>query len=239
MAGMTIVKSIAIPQSEPTGRWFGRPHDLLWITGRKAFVSRGPLPSWVNSQWHGNLPVVVRRDDRENGLIPIGIRGKTRAERAAAWISPESIRKVVSPESLVSDTDRLAASLFADTRPVQALLHLTKWMEAWHWGVTGSCAYALTTGIPVMHDDSDLDLMIRCPEPVKPAAFAELAEKLALLPCRTDIQIETPTGAFALKEWLRWRGEDAGRRILLKTDYGPILTADPWGPVQVAKREIS
>ena len=83
------------------------------------------------------------------------------------------------------------------------------------------------------------DLLIRCPEPVNPAIFEELAGKLAALPCRTDIQIETPTGAFALQEWLRRRGEGTGCRILLKTDHGPILTTDPWRSVQPAKREIS
>ena len=233
------MKSAVMPSSGPTGRLLCRPHDLLWIAGREAFVSREPLPSWVDSWWHGDLPVVVRRDDRKNGLIPIGIRGKTRAERAAAWISPESVRKIISPESLVSDTGKLATSPFANTRPVQALLHLAKWMETWHWGVTGSCGYALATGTPVMHDDSDLDLLIRCPEPVNPAIFEELAGKLAALPCRSDIQIESPTGAFSLQEWLRRRGVGTGCRILLKTDHGPILTTDPWRSVQPAKREIS
>ncbi|MBU5894992.1 hypothetical protein JVW19_23735, partial [Vibrio cholerae O1] len=44
----------------------------------------------------------------------------------------------------------------------------------WTWGVTGSCGYALATGLPVMHADSDLDLTVRCPQPVDRAALQVL-----------------------------------------------------------------
>ena len=213
-----------------------RPHDLLWLDSPAALFSGNPLPAWVGKQWHTGLPVVVRRDKRSKGPIPVGIRGKRRSERAAAWVSPDSVRHVVTPESLATDRQKLAASPFARTKPVRAIFELARLELPWTWGVTGSCAYALATGQSVMHEDSDLDILIRCPDRQERNAFDRLAQALDTLVCRTDIQIETPTGAFALKEWLRnppgmvGSGEknDNRGRILLKTDSGPVLCADPW-----------
>lgn len=51
----------------------------------------------------------------------------------------------------------------------------------------------------------------------------ELGAMLGTSPVPLDVQIATPVGAFALREWLRTRG-----RVLLKTDTGPILCNDPW-----------
>ena len=213
------------------GRQHGcRPHDLVRVNGADALQSAAPLPDWVGNVWHPGLPLVVRRDFSADGLIPAGIRGDTRAERAAVWLAPDSVIETVTPESLVADTGRLAASPFADTRPVQALILLVRQAIPWCWGVTGSCGYALATGKAVMHADSDLDILVRCPEPASPADFDELADIMASLPCRTDIQIETPAGAFALKEWLRESRHDSGGRVLLKTDFGPVLTDNPWQP---------
>jgi len=42
------------------------------------------------------------------------------------------------------------------------------------------------------------------------------------LPCRLDIQLETPLGGCALAEWLR------GGKVLVKTAAGPIRVDNPW-----------
>ena len=203
-----------------------RPHDLLWLNTLNALIGpSGPLPGWVGNEWCPALPVVVRRDFSAKGWIPVGIRGSRRHERLAAWTLPEHIRRLITPESLVEKT-KLRHSPFFSNGPVSALLQLASLDWPWTWGVTGSCAYALATGCPVMHGNSDLDLLIRCPQPVKGEQFAFLIGKLDSLPCRVDVQIETPAGAFALAEWLR-RGEKGGR-VLLKTNAGPVLTFDPW-----------
>ena len=48
-------------------------------------------------------------------------------------------------------------------------------------------------------------------------------------PGRVDLQLETPQGAVALREWA---GE--APRVLLKTQDGPLLVSDPWQVRQVA-----
>ena len=92
----------------------------------------------------------------------------------------------------------------------------------WTWGVTGSTGYALATGIPVIHAASDLDLLIRAPEPLTRDALQRWQQQLTGALCRADTQVETPEGAFALAEWLR------DGKTLLKTRHGPRLVVDPW-----------
>ena len=41
--------------------------------------------------------------------------------------------------------------------------------------------------------------------------------------CRVDLQLETPLGGVALREWA---GD--GARVLVKTADGPRLVGDPW-----------
>ena len=88
--------------------------------------------------------------------------------------------------------------------------------------ITGSTGYALATEIPVLHAASDLDLLIRAPQPIAREALLAWQSRVAQLPCRADTQVETPAGAFALNEWLR------DGRVLLKTSRGARLTAAPW-----------
>lgn len=199
-----------------------RAHDFVWISDSSALQSDDTLPAWVNTGWRTSLPLVVRRDKRADGAIPVGIRGMTRIQRAAAWIDPAAVVRVVTPESLVSDVNALLHSPFVSQQPVQALITLCSLKLPFAWGVTGSCAYALVSDLPVMHADSDLDLLVRCDMPRDPSQFSDFYDQLQRLPCRADVQINTPQGGFALSEWLR------GGDIMLKTASGPLLVRDPW-----------
>lgn len=142
-----------------------RPHDLIWLTSRDAL--EGITESQVEAARHTGLPVVVRRDVDSEGRIPVGVRGLRRDQRAAGWVKPENVRRVVSPEDLCATAD-LLRSPFVTQPPVQVALQLSQQAWSWTWGITGSTGYALATGIPVIHAESDLDLLIRVPQPISP-----------------------------------------------------------------------
>ncbi|UJD96368.1 malonate decarboxylase holo-ACP synthase [Lelliottia amnigena] len=196
-----------------------RPHDLIWLTARDAL--EGITESWVDSVWHTGLPVVVRRDVDDAGRIPVGVRGLKRDQRAAGWVNAACVTRVVSPEDLSAQGD-LLRSPFITQPPVQVALQLAQQAWPWTWGITGSTGYALATGIPVIHADSDLDLLIRAPQPLPAAAFERWQSQLSSALCRADTQVETLLGGFALNEWLR------DGKALLKTRRGPRLIVDPW-----------
>ncbi|MEM6161507.1 malonate decarboxylase holo-ACP synthase [Erwinia sp. P6884] len=196
-----------------------RAHDLIWLNDPEQL--QGSLPEWVASQWRATLPLVVRRDRDENGRIPVGIRGLRRDLRAAAWVDPTAIQRRLAPEAL-SQREGLLRSPFVTQPPVQAAIQLAQQVWPWAWGITGSVGYALATEVPVLHGDSDLDLLIRSPEPLANAELARWQHFCQRLICRVDTQVETPAGAFALAEWLR------DGRVMLKTNEGPRLTTRPW-----------
>ena len=196
-----------------------RPHDLIWLTTRDALEDIHE--SWVDTAWHTGLPVVVRRDVDGNGRIPVGVRGLKRDQRAAGWVNPHQVARIVSPEQLSAE-ESLLRSPFITQPPVQVAVQLSRTSWPWTWGITGSTGYALATGIAVIHADSDLDLLIRAPEPLSRTVLLSWQSQLEGALCRADTQVETPLGGFALNEWLR------DGKTLLKTDRGPRLTANPW-----------
>lgn len=195
-----------------------RPHDLIWIDDIASLFVDGALPDWVAHHWHITLPLVVRRATVAKEFIPVGIRGVGRSQRLACKVLTASVKRVVSPESLVCEGD-------ANTQQrsiMQSLQLVKKYNLPWCWGVTGSCGYQLATGHSTLTDQSDLDLLIRCPFPVLFDELKTLAEFFKILPCRVDAQIETLYGGFALNEWVR------DKKALLKTATGPVITDNPW-----------
>ena len=57
----------------------------------------------------------------------------------------------------------------------------------------------------------------------------ELLAALSDAPCRIDLQLETPNGAVALREWA---GDS--RRVLLKCAEAARLVDNPWLPLERA-----
>lgn len=195
------------------------PHDLIWLNHTSALEDI--TEPWVAQQWQFTLPVVVRRDIDNKSRIPVGVRGMKRGQRAAGWVQEHNIMRRITPEMLI-EREVLLFSPFVLLPPLQAALALTVYRWPWHWGVTGSTGYALATGVSVLHAESDLDLLIRAPQPLEREALQEWKACVDLFPCRVDTQVETPYGAFSLNEWLR------DGYVLLKTSRGVRLTAAPW-----------
>lgn len=203
-----------------------RPHDLLW--GLRPQHLASAAPAWARAALAAYAPVVVRRAPAEPGWVAVGIRGQGREQRFATWMRLADIRLRVSPEAIVR-VGRWRAHAQPQWPALRALAQVAPRLAEYGlaWGVTGSLGFELASGLPAVHPASDLDLLLRTPQPVSRAWAQSLCEQLDGAPGRVDMQLETPYGALALREWAR--GES---RVLLKTGGGPLLVGDPWAAVE-------
>ncbi|GGM15672.1 malonate decarboxylase holo-ACP synthase [Pseudomonas asuensis] len=202
-----------------------RPHDLLW-----GFIPEQlptTAPQWAFAAVASGEPVVVRRAEGKPGVVAVGIRGHGREERFGTWMALDRIVRSLSPEQLVS----AIKSYPADLPALKALIWAKPCLDATGlvWGVTGSAGFQLATGIRTLHADSDLDLLMRAPAPLSRSQALALLNKLDKAPCRLDIQLETPQGGIALREWAQ-----SSHRVLLKRASGACLVTDPWHLVEIA-----
>jgi phosphoribosyl-dephospho-CoA transferase len=200
-----------------------QPHDLVRIDcSRMGDILTPEDPAaWpsIRACLRPTPFAVVRRAVTQRGMLPIGVRGEQRSQRFAAWLHPRGICQTIAPEMLrVSD----------DTRPMpafQALRELERRMGPlrYPWGPTGSAGFELATGATAVTASSDLDLLVRATVRLAHREAQHIADLCVGLPCPVDIQIETPHGAFALREYLHSEGQ-----VLLRTSGGPLLVDDPW-----------
>lgn len=199
-----------------------RPHDLLWL--KPGAVLEPDLPAWAGLLLAQGLPVVVRRASCPEGWLPAGIRGGDRAQRLAIRVASGGVARVVAPEELRA---KEPAADRADLPAFRTLALLAGRLPSGvAWGPTGSVGFELASGWPAVTGDSDLDLVLRCPEPLSRADARDLWEACSNLPARCDLQLDTGAGGLALAEWAAGRTE-----VLLKTDQGPLLVKAPWpGP---------
>jgi len=205
-----------------------RPHDLIWLRDPEAFAAEAALPEWADAAWLARAPVVVRRDRASDGRIPVGLRGRLRSQRHAAWIPAAQCARVVTPADIAGGKRWQSHPRRNEVAALRALAQLAPRFDAlpWQWGVTGAVGFSLASGIDVLHADSDVDLLVTTAQPLTQAEAQRLGALLETgAEARFDIQVATPYGAFALRERLR-----TGARVLLKTDTGPILCTDPWEP---------
>ena len=201
-----------------------RPHDLLRLADGAGISHEGPVPAWLPARLARAPWVVVRRARAPSALIPVGVRGSTRSERLAAFLAPTGVAARVSPESLAAARGwrhAFRARWLGALRVLEAVDELFTFLGL-AWGPTGSIGFELATGVAVAGPASDLDVVVRAPEPWFLAQARELVADLARLPVRVDTQLDTPTGAVVLGEYAR------GGRVLLRTPDGPKLVNDPW-----------
>ncbi len=187
-------------------------HDLLW--GMSPAHLPADAPGWAQGAMG---TVVVRRAVVAAGFVAVGVRGRLREQRLAAVMPIEAVQRRVAPEALrevVSTRDLPALHALDQLRPVLAPLT---------WGVTGSAGFELATGIEALHAQSDLDLILRVPRPLDRSDARDLLATLDKAVCVVDMQLQTPLGAVALREWA-----GPSRQVLLKTASGARLVLDPW-----------
>lgn len=192
-------------------------HDLLWgMTPAQLPVD---APQWAVESLGVGQPVVVRRATSADGFVAVGVRGVLREQRLAAFMAVDSIACRVSPEALCHvDSDR-------DVPALRALEQLRPMLDecGWVWGVSGSAGFELASGFTAVHGGSDLDLILRTPHLLARDQARKLVAFFDQAACRVDMQLQTPFGAVALREWA---GPSA--RVLLKNAHQACLVADPW-----------
>ncbi|MFJ2367659.1 malonate decarboxylase holo-ACP synthase [Pseudomonas sp. NPDC087697] len=194
-------------------------HDLLW--GLTPEQLPADAPTWVVEVMSQGQPVVVRRALSAADQIAVGVRGALREQRYATLMAVEAIQRRVRPEDLCHvEGDR-------DLPALQALAQLRPMLDAcgWVWGVSGSAGFELASGVTALHERSDLDLILRTPQPMGRAQAQELLKRLDAVACPVDMQLQTSMGAVALREWA-----GPAKRVLLKTAREARLVIDPWHP---------
>ena len=192
-------------------------HDLLW--GMTPEQLPADAPAWVIESIGAGQPVVVRRALSEANHIAVGVRGRLREQRYATSMAIEAIQRRVQPEALCH------VSIDRDLPAVHALDQLRPLLDGcgWVWGVSGSAGFELASGFAALHERSDLDLILRTPQPLSRARAQEMVNILDTAACRVDMQLQTPLGAVALREWA-----SPARRVLLKNAHQACLVIDPW-----------
>ncbi|VEF13406.1 phosphoribosyl-dephospho-CoA transferase [Pseudomonas fluorescens] len=192
-------------------------HDLLW--GMTPAQLPADAPWWAVESLSAGQPVVVRRALSADGFVAVGVRGVSREQRLAAFMPVDSIACRVSPEALCHvECER-------DFPVVQALRQLRPMLDdcGWIWGVSGSVGFELASGFAAMHAASDLDLILRTPHLITRLQARELVAFFDRAACRVDMQLQTPFGAVALREWA-----SGSARVLLKNAHQACLVTDPW-----------
>lgn len=194
------------------------PHDLVYLRDPAAFQTSGMRPDWLDDAWLARAPLVVRREATPSGRIPVGARGPRRNQRLGGYVDATAVARCVTPEMLAQappTADYPCLAALAELAPRLAALGLA-------WGPVGGVGFHLASGLPVLRETSDLDLLVRAPRPLARAAVDALLALQPYAACRIDIQIDTGSGGFALAEYAR------GGRVMLKTAHGPVLLDDPW-----------
>ena len=198
-------------------------HDLLW--GMMPEQLPADAPQWAVESLIAGQPVVVRRALSDEGFIAVGVRGVLREQRLAAFMAVDSIACLVSPEALCHvECER-------DLPVMHALRQLRPMLDdcGWVWGISGSVGFELASGFVAMHEASDLDLILRTPQLIPRNQARKLVELFDQAVCRVDMQLQTPFGAVALREWA-----GGAARVLLKNAHQACLVADPWNPQEQA-----
>jgi phosphoribosyl-dephospho-CoA transferase len=182
------------------------------------------VPAWVPTSLARAPWVVVRRARGPADLIPVGVRGSTRAERFAALLAPDAVAARVTPEDLIAEQVWHHVPRASRMGPIRVLDAVEEWFSSLGlvWGPTGSVGFELATGVAAAGTASDLDVVVRAPEPWPLESAREIADHLNRLPTCVDAQLDTPAGVVMLNEYAR------GERVLLRTPDGPRLTWDPW-----------
>lgn len=199
------------------------PHDLLFL--RPQTLLPDEAPAWAQDSIKEGLPCVVRRDSFSLEKIPVGFRGTKRSQRYGSFISSQDVLKKFSPEDAVELllTTELKSPQLDYLKDFSEFIQTNENLKnSVRWGISGSFGFSLAVGKQYFRDTSDIDLVVRANNKEELNCLASLKSWILTPKFQLDIQIQTFKGGFSYKEWLRTK------KVLLKTNTGPLLTDNPW-----------
>ena len=181
------------------------------------------IAPWALARVAAGQPVVVRRARRDAGRgLPVGVRGAHRGQQAAR-LEPGRWQALRTPESWAADGAWIEHPRGGGGRDRRCGgCRLSAQCRRLVLGVTGAVGFELATG-----ERSATPTLPRRAHPRARTGAARRARRLAraleALSAPCDAQIVTPAGGVALADWA-----GAAKRVLVKSDAGPFLCADPW-----------
>jgi phosphoribosyl-dephospho-CoA transferase len=203
-------------------------HDLLEVDPERFLAAarfrQDPPPEWVDECLHATPFVHVRRTLEIDLMIPVGVRGVSRAQRWASFCHRHLVRSITSPQNL-----RAIQLPTSRTIAIPALHSLPVLETLWAgldllWGPAGSIGFELLTRRPVATAESDLDILIYAEQRISKQHATHLCNLVTLLPCQVDIRVETGECGFSLREY----SSLSTNKLLLRTPWGEALGEDPW-----------
>ncbi|WP_412989405.1 malonate decarboxylase holo-ACP synthase [Pediococcus siamensis] len=205
------------------------PHDLIRLHDVTELKDYKQLPDWAQQSLKQAPVVVVRRGPITADGIPVGIRGAQKAERAAALLAVRNDYEIVHPKDLVrSQKWQLVAQNRQQLPVFRALKLIFPVLAPYEWGIGGSCGYELVTGVPMVNNASDLDVIVtHFPEMTVQEANG-LLQNLNQFDVHVDLQVTQGQNGFSLEEYANHRSET----ILVKTVEGPQLVSNPWQAIR-------
>ena len=206
------------------------PHDLLVFKDKQDLIlSENPLPGWAKDSLAKASIVVVRRGKIQHDLIPVGIRGYERNQRLAAFLKQKAIKKQYHPDYFIRNKSWQRLNRDRQELPAfRALRQVATVLKDYHWGIGGSLAYEMATGLEMVKNTSehasDMDLLLYFDQPMSKSKAQSLLQKLNQFKVHADLQVVKGENGFSLEEF----AISHSRQVLVKTAAGPILTTDPW-----------
>lgn len=191
-------------------------HDIIQFATIENLETLVNLPDWVTDASASKNFGVVRRMPIVNKIVPIGLRGETRAQRYGGFIHESNITQVITPVSLLDCIDKFNNQIY-----FSALNNIKKEFEKLQllWGPTGSVGFEIATSIKVTTLNSDIDICLYVNQ-VNKELLVEVGKFLESLDRRIDVQVEVPSvGAFILNDYLK----HAKTGFIVKNQFGPHL----------------
>jgi phosphoribosyl-dephospho-CoA transferase len=213
-------------------------HDLIRLRAPINLARDARPPAWVEVALRQIPWVVVRRGHVRDGMIPVGVRGLTRSHRWAAFVAVAEIANRLAPEDLAV-SGRFIEQKRKDAVPALAALDRVAGLlihRGYRWAPGGSVGFELATGTATATALSDLDLILRQDRRLESDRAADLLAALAkaAVPARIDVILETPIGGVPLADLAAMRAQ-----VLVRTPFGPRLSADPWNVDATASFEAA